>query len=282
MASGRKRHASPQALSYPQRRYEAAQGWGVSSPLLDWLRKQTSSWTPSIVGVFREDAVHPWPLTANSAKELRTRLTTTGHLLPLPAEPAALANVMEIELRKHLLEAVALTRDAQVAEGTERSYPDLEFGGSLFGNGFRAVDIKCARRNKTRTALQNRIALYTGNTYFLWPQLKFSGIRRPFGEYEELISVVVMYTFEPDVPERITDVVVAVHETWRIASRARASATREYIGSIGNIENLVAGRGDFNSAKDFYDYWRHSTRNWKKSPEAERLLRRAIDAKRDE
>lgn len=253
----------------------------MSSPLLDWLRGHTAVWTPSIVGVFREDALHDWPLSANSASELRQELTEAGHLLPLPSEPAALANVMEIELRRHLIEAALLTPGAEAAEGTERSYPDLEFSGPAFGDGHRAVDIKCARRNKTGSSLQNRIALYTGNTYFLWPQLKFAGILRPFGQYQELISIVVIYDFEPGRPERIANVQVIAHETWQIGSKARASATREYIGSVQKIADLVAGRSEFISPDDFYTYWRHSTRRWKKSPEAERLLRLALKAQGD-
>lgn len=254
----------------------------MSSPLLMWLREHTDQWRPSIIGVFREEATHEWPLTASSAPDLRAKLTAAGHLLPLPSEPAALANVMEIELRRHLGEVISDLSDAAVVEGTERSYPDLEFAGEVFGGGIRAVDIKCARRKipasgKPPTTLNNRIALYTGNTYFLWPQLKFSGIMRPFADYRELISIVVIYTYEPDLPERITDVEVVVHETWRIASKSRASATREYIGSVQRIDELVAGRGEFESPTEFYDYWRHSTRRWKKSPEAERLLRRALD-----
>lgn len=249
----------------------------MTTSLLDWLRLHTSAWQPSIIGVFRQDALHDWPIIAGSADELREKLTMAGHLLPLPSEPAALANVMEIELRQHLLEAAVLTPGAIVVEGTERSYPDLEIAGQAFGTGTRAVDIKCARRNTTGKGLSNRIALYTGNTYFLWPQLKFSGIARPFGDYQELISIVVIYTFEPSRPERITDVRVVAHETWRIASRARASGTREYIGSISKIDDLIAGRGEFESPADFYDFWRHSARRWKKSPEAERLLRRALE-----
>lgn len=249
----------------------------MPSPLIAWLRDQTASWAPSIVGVFREDALHEWPISAGSATELRERLTEVGHLLPLPSEPAALANVMEIELRQHLMEAAALTDDVAMTEGTERSYPDLEVFGERFGGGARAVDIKCARRGRTRVSLNNRIALYTGNTYFLWPQLKFSGIARPFGEYHEHVSIVVIYTFDASIPERITDVQVVAHETWKIASRARASATREYIGSVQKIDDVIEGRGEFDSAVEFYDYWRHSTRRWKKSPEAERLLRRVLD-----
>jgi len=190
---------------------------------------------------------------------------------------------MEIELREHLMAAVVDLDDAGIAEGTQRSYPDLEFFGTSFGGGRRAVDIKCARRKVSKSGkvgdgLNNRIALYTGNTYFLWPQLNFSGILRPFGDYEELISIVVIYTFAPDRPERITDVQVVAHETWRIASRSRASATREYIGSVSKIDDVVVGRSEFETADEFYSFWRHSARKWKKSPEAERLLRQALDA----
>lgn len=256
----------------------------MDSPLLEWLREQTTGWRPSIVGVFREEAAHDWPISASSSADLRQKLTEQGHLLPLPSEPAALANVMEIELKQHLAEAVATLADAALVDGTERSYPDLEFSGAAFGGGFRAVDIKCARRKplksgKPSTTINNRIALYTGNTYFLWPQLKFGGIMRPFEQYEELISIVVIYTFEPNLPQRIADVQVVVHESWRIASRGRASATREYIGSVQNIEQLVAGVGEFENADAFYAYWRHSTRNWKKSPEAEKLLRHALQGR---
>ena len=240
-----------------------------------------TGWKPSIVGVFKEDAEHDWPLMADNAAQLRETLTKSGHLLPLPSEPAALANVMEIELRRHLCEAAASIDGASIVEGTERSFPDLELSGAAFGGRVHAVDIKCARvkplKGKSSTSLNNRIALYTGNTYFLWPELKFSGILRPFADYEEQISIVVLYRFDASVPERITDVQVVAHETWRIGSKARASATREYIGSVQRIDEVLEGRGEFESAKEFYDYWRSSARKWKKSPEAERLLRQELE-----
>ena len=86
-----------------------------------------------------------------------------------------------------------------------------------------------------------------------------------------------MYTFDKTLPERIKDVVVVTHETWRVASRRRASATREYIGSVTGVGNLVAGDGEFESAEGFYEYWRAPARKWKDSPEAKRLLRRALE-----
>lgn len=250
----------------------------VASPLLTWIREQTAGWEQSAVGVFQQSGRDErWPVHAENAAELRETLTDRGHLLPLPTEPAALANLLEIELRTHLEAATLQTDGAELRVGTQRSFPDLEFSGRAFGDGVRAADIKCARRRKSGTALQSRIALYTGNTYFLWPQLKFSGILRPFDQYEELLSIVAIYDFRPDLPERIANLEVITHETWRIASRKRASATREYIGSVQDIKQLVDGIGEFETAGDFYRFWRSTARDWKKSPEAEKLLRRALD-----
>lgn len=250
----------------------------MSSPLLAWIREQTDDWKQSAAGIFQQSGLNEeWPVHAEDAQALHQVLTQRGHLLPLPTEPAALANLVEIELRTHLEVAAGRTEGAELRVGTQRSYPDLEFSGPAFGGGVRAVDIKCARRRKSGTALQSRIALYTGNTYFLWPQLKFSGILRPFGDYDELLSIVAIYDFQPDRPERIANLQIVVHDTWRIASTKRASATREYIGSVQEIDRLVAGHGDFATVRDFYDFWRSTARGWKKSPEAEKLLRRALD-----
>lgn len=250
----------------------------MDSRLLEWLRQEVNGWRPSVVGVFREQADHNWPLSAGSPADLRLKLTDAGHLLPLPTEPAALANVMEIDLREHLVHAAASEEGLSVREGTERAYPDLEFEGPALGGGYRAVDIKCARR-KTASRLNNAIALYTGNTWFLWPQLKFGGVLRPFDEYNEHIAVLVLYEFDPTLPERIKDVVIVAHETWRVASKSRASATREYIGSVTAVDDLIAGRGECELADEFYEYWRSPNRRWKDSPEAKKLLRRALEDK---
>jgi site-specific DNA-cytosine methylase len=162
--------------------------------------------------------------------------------------------------------------------GTERSYPDIELAGSTFGDRNHAADIKCARRSKSGTSLQSSIALYTGNTYVLWPQLNYSGILRPYDDHASHLVIVVIYDFHADRPERISTLQLVAHESWCIASRKRASATREYIGSVRRIEDLIAGQGEFESREAFETYWRSSARNWKKSPEAEKLLRRALDS----
>ena len=249
----------------------------IISPI-EWLRDQVGDWEQSAIGIFRlRSGQERWPLNAADPQELKEQLLQRGHLLPLPTEPAALANLIEIELREHLVAAAEATRGLEIRLGTERSYPDLEIGGSAIGDRCFAADIKCARRAKSGRSLQNRIALYTGNTYFLWPQLKFSGILRPFNDYDGHLAIVAIYDFHKDRPERISNLRLVVHESWRIASTKRASATREYIGSVQAIEQIETGQGEFESAEEFESYWRAPARNWKKSPEAEKLLRRAID-----
>ena len=245
---------------------------------LDWLRDQVSGWEQSALGIFRlRGGQEQWPVQAAGPDELKEQLQQRGHLLPLPTEPAALANLIEIELREHLVAAAASSPGVEIRLGTERSYPDLELSGPAFGGGCYAADIKCARRAKSGKSLQSRIALYTGNTYFLWPTLKFSGILRPFDDYAGHLAVLAIYDFHKDRPERISNLQLVVHESWRLASTKRASATREYIGSVQDIGQLVAGQGEFSSSDEFETYWRAAARNWKKSPEAEKLLRRALE-----
>ncbi len=250
----------------------------MSSPL-EWLRDQVTGWEQSALGIFcLKSSQEQWPIQAMGPEELKEQLLQRGHLLPLPTEPAVLANLIEIELREYIVSAAANAPGVEIRLGTERSYPDLELSGSIFGNRCYAVDIKCARRAKSGKRLQSRIALYTGNTYFLWPTLKFSGILRPFDDYAGHLAIVAVYDFHKDRTERIDNLQMIVHECWQIASTKRASATREYIGSIQDINYLVVGKGEFGSLEEFETYWRAPARSWKKSPEAEKLLRRAIDS----
>ncbi len=131
----------------------------MTSPLLAWLREQTADWRPSIVGVFREHALHDWTLTASSSSDLRQQLTDQGHLLPLPSEPAALANVMEIELRQHLAEA-AILRDFHFvimpskAEDEEQAIRWLVASGSVDGYYLAYV-----RENDPRIAMAKSLSL---------------------------------------------------------------------------------------------------------------------------
>lgn len=225
--------------------------------LIEWLRRACADYRLEPEAVCRKRARHPWPLIAHDADELARRLADGGHLLPLPTEPAALANVIEVSLQAFVLERLAQVGGASPRPGTERGYPDIEVGGDAFDGGFHALDIKVARRGRTGRSTQSAITLFTGNTYFRFPDETWPGaILRPFNDYRSHVDLIAIYSFDPALASRIRDLELIVQEPWRIASRKRSSTTREYIGAVTSIERLRTGRGDFASPEEFYAYWR--------------------------
>ncbi|MBS4727797.1 restriction endonuclease [Mycobacterium sp. SM1] len=226
-----------------------------------WLGEQCAQYEFDLAGVFRLNGHLSWPIAADDAASLAQTLADGGHILPLPQEPAALANVLEVSLVDFLLERAKATKGVIVLRGSERGYPDLELSGPRFGGGFHAVDVKVAKRRVTKTGrptnlTQSRITLYTGNTYFRYPQLHWPGTFRPFDEYTSHLDLIGIYTLNYTSLARIEDLELIVHEAWRIASKQRSSTTREYIGAVQHIDALREGRGEFDSPEAFYAYWR--------------------------
>jgi hypothetical protein len=75
----------------------------ASLDLQQWLRTQCEAYIYDLRGIFRVAGDIHWPLTAADAADLETQLAEHGHLLPLPKEPAALANVLEVSIVDFLL-----------------------------------------------------------------------------------------------------------------------------------------------------------------------------------
>lgn len=225
-----------------------------------WLREQCAGYAYDLRGVFRSRGDHPWPLTAAGEADLEAQLAAGGHLLPLPKEPAALANVLEVSIVDFLLDRLAALPGAHAARGTERGYPDFEVSGPAFGGRFHAVDVKIAQRKVGKKGpsanTQSRITLYTGNTYFRYPTLHWPGTFRAFDDYASHLDVIGLYTLNPASAARVEDLELLVQPPWRIASRQRSSTTREYIGAVVRIADLREGRGEFASPQEFYAYWR--------------------------
>jgi hypothetical protein len=183
--------------------------------------------------------------------------------------------VVEVSVVDFLVERRNALAGATVRRGTERGYPDVEVSGKAFGGGFHSVDIKVAKRSKSKRQTQSRITLYTGNTYFRYPKLPWSATLRPFQDYDSHLDLNVLYTFNPESLSRIEDVELIVHESWRIASKERSSTTREYLGAVMGIEDLRAGNGEFETEQAFYDYWRKYP--FKIGRSVEQQLRKLVD-----
>ncbi len=178
-------------------------------------------YTYDLRGIFRVAGNTQWPLTAANASEFEVRIRE--HLLPLPKEPAALANVLEVSIVDFLLDKIAETDGMLSAvRGGERVYPDL----------------------------------YTGNTYFAYPTLHWPGTLRAFADYAQHLDLIGIYTLNRDSASRVEDLELIIQEPWRIGSRQRSSTTREYIGAVTGLEDLRQGRGEFKTEAEFYKFWR--------------------------
>lgn len=228
--------------------------------LMTWLREVCADYEFDARGVYRAVGDHDWPLHAEDGSDLLRQLDEGGHLLPLPSESAALANILEVSLVDYLLLRLDELSGASGVRGSERGYPDLEIAGSAFGDLFHAVDIKAARRKPIKRGMSkntnSRITLYTGNTYFRYPTLRWPGSPRPFSDYASHLDVLAIYTLDLNSAARVVDLELIVQPPWRIASKTRSSTTREYIGAVMEIDALREGRGEFSTEQEFYRFWR--------------------------
>lgn len=181
-----------------------------------------------------------------------------GAIYPLPTESAAMANILETTLVKHLKVAAEGYEGVEVElPRSDRVYPDIAFKGPALEGQVVACDIKAARRNPTsRARTKSRISLYTGNTYFRDPVNSTQNIHRPFDDYALHLDIVALYDFVEEPQPAATNVELVVVEPWRIASHSRSSKTRNYIGAVMQIPAIREGRGEFETKEEFYDFWR--------------------------
>ena len=229
--------------------------------LQEWLTETCAGYRFTVLGAFDASGAGELPVTVRNDEELADLVRRRGQLLPLPKEPAALANILEVSIVDYLIGQLTLLDGSASIRGTERGYPDLEVSGEVFGGGYHAVDIKVAKRKKLKSGrtngqTQSRITLYTGNTYFRYPTLHWPGTPRPFQDYATHLDVLGIYTLDESDAARVTDLELIVQQPWAIASHQRSSTTREYLGAVINIDDLRAGRGEFDSPEEFYKYWR--------------------------
>ena len=228
----------------------------MKDKLIQWLREDYAEYVLEPRAIYRRRGDHAWPLTARDEDDLEHQLEVGAHFLPLPKEPAALANIVEVSLVNFLLKRVDAMNDVDGQRGTERGYPDIEISGPRFGDAHHALDVKVARRSKSGNQTQSRITLYTGNTYFRYPSLYWPNTFRSFEDYASHLVLIALYTLNPDSVSRIEDFELIVQESWRIGSKQRSSTTREYIGAVKAIDKLRTGCGEFEAPEAFYAYWR--------------------------
>ena len=191
--------------------------------LRTWLVEQCADYKFDVSGVFQRTSEESrWPLHAAGPEELEDRLAQGGHLLPL-AEGARRAGERAGSVDRELpgrprppgtgggsapRHRTRLPRPRDQRPRVRRRLPRGRRQGR-----------PAEQRNRGQT--QSRITLYTGNTYFKWPDLHWPGTFRPFSSYATHLDVIMIYTLNPDNNARVDDLEIIVQEPWRIASRQR-------------------------------------------------------------
>src|SRR5262245_31896330 len=123
--------------------------------LLDWLREICADYTFDVRALYRRHGEHKWPLHATDEDDLERQLAEGKHFLPLPKEPAALANIVEVSVVDYILQRADDADGLEAVRGTERGYPDVEFTGDALRGEFYAVDVKVARRHRAGRRTQS-------------------------------------------------------------------------------------------------------------------------------
>lgn len=149
----------------------------------------------------------------------------------------------------------------------QNSYPDITFKDSE-GNLF-AVDVKSSYRKSDTKINGMTLGAFTG--YFRNRQ-STKNVSHPYQDYAAHIVLGVIYSDNYDASEEsdvysmtqlkqiksvIKDFTFFVQEKWRIAIDRPGSGNTKNIGSVSDIDALIAGRGSFADLGEeiFDDYW---------------------------
>ena len=176
----------------------------------------------------------------------------------MPPEPALIAKVVEVPVIEHVKRKALNVRGLDVLDDLSgRGYPDILLTGRAIGSRKVAVDVKVARRNTpkrgTPTRTQSRITLGPFDSYCRRPDEPIPGVGVAYGDFASHIDLIVLYDYIDGDVQRIQ---ILTAETWRIASMKRSSTTRNYIGAVDLLVDLIEERGPFESEADFHAYWR--------------------------
>lgn len=177
-----------------------------------------------------------------------------GTVYPLPSESALIGKILELSIKEYLHRKLVQVKQLRWMPGGERTYPDLTFNGpTIFPSRF-AVDVKCARRNKTGKRTQSAITIGTFDAeYYRYPDRKAANILMPYQDYTAHVAIIALYDYLEGTAQHVELLVV---EKWRVATRRRSSGTRCYIAAVSDLARLKAEQGDFASEEAFNSFWR--------------------------
>ncbi len=191
-------------------------------------------------------------------------------VFPIPSDTKVISKAIELAILP-VLEAFAQRNNFTIEPSIyQNHYPDVTLTHHY--TGFRyAVDIKSSYRIDDRRVNGMTLGTYTG--YFrernsrkniLYPYSSYHGhyvlgiIYSRYNADQEQMRVYSLEDIE-HIPAIVGDFRMFFHEKYKIASDKPGSGNTRNIGSVIEIEKLVAGTGPFAELGEevFDDYWMH-------------------------
>lgn len=151
----------------------------------------------------------------------------------------------------------------------QNHYPDATFEHKVTGERI-AIDIKTTYRDSTTSTKCKGFTLGAYGGYFI-DREGTKNITYPYSTYSHHLVLGVIYTQNEDIsevktysvdeidsiPSAIGNFIFLVQEKYKLATKRPGSGNTTNIGSIGDIDDLVNGRGPFaNEGVEAFDkYW---------------------------
>lgn len=192
---------------------------------------------------------------AGAAWDIEGILHADGTVTRLPAESRVVTEVIQsMVLGKISAWAERTGHALDVDESLGREYPDADL---LVDGRLVAIEVKSARVVKGDRISTMTLGTYNG--YFLEPDSKrLRRGTRCYNDYKEHWIIAVVYRWNPrgatiDMVD-IRD--VCIGQKWQFAARTSGSGDTANIGGITSVGRLRRLESEFESNKEFEDYWR--------------------------
>lgn len=194
------------------------------------------------------------------------------NIYTISADTKIVSKILEIHIFPAILQFATENNYRVILADHQNYYPDLSFVSIFDDNVKFAVDFKTTYRQPDNPQFCNGFTLGSHGEYFINRSSK-KNIQFPYNEYLGHFCLGIIYSrtvsetldetriFTIDQLQSIVSVIrdfqFFVCEKWEIASDRSGSGNTANIGSIDNIQDILAGNGMFKTLGEevFDDYW---------------------------
>lgn len=196
-------------------------------------------------------------LFADFEWDIKGMIDKDDNIKPLPKDSKVFTLIFEAK-GKEIIKSFACKHDLTMDESRTREYPDVTLKEKIFDGQMIAIDFKSAQKNENGTST-SKMTLGSFMGYFCFPNKKMAGCPYPYGKYSQhwVIGFIYKWDTTKDTLNIVSDLEVIINEKWKLSSKTKGSGNTANIGSITDIPKLKNGQGQFNTEKEFEEYWRN-------------------------